>query len=129
MSPALLANVSLRLVCQWALMASLLVCIHELGHLVTTWAWGGRITGLVFRGVAVGVRVDITAIAPAHKAWTVAAGLLAETGAAGLGCLVHPSLAWPVCWGCSLLANGIPWWSANDASRWIALRRAPYDVP
>lgn len=110
----------------WILIATGLIAVHEMGHLISTIALGGRITGVHFRGLAVGVGVDLSAIAVTRKAWTLAAGLGAETGMALLGWLVWPSWAWVVCWGLSVLANGVPWWPHNDARRWLALRRAAH---
>jgi len=110
----------------WSGIALGLLIAHEGGHLGMTWALGGRITGVHFRGWAVGIGVDLTTIFPQQKAWTIAAGLLAETLVAIVGWGIHPSWAWMVCWATSVLVNGIPWWSQNDGSRWLALRKAPH---
>jgi hypothetical protein len=108
----------------WLLIASVLIVVHETGHLVVTRWYGGSIHGIVFRGIAVGIRVDLTPLSFPQKAHSIAAGLLAETLVAMLGVWVHPTVAWPVCWGLSMAGNALPWWSQNDGSRWLAFRQA-----
>ena len=66
-------------------LAAGLIGLHEAGHLFATRALGGRILGLVWRGFAIGVRLDVTALSPAAVAGTLIAGPVAE--ALGTGAL------------------------------------------
>ncbi len=108
------------------------VTLHELGHIVATPRLGGRFMGLVFRGLAVGVQLDVTGLTPRQQAATCLAGPLAAwtvPAALGLAALA----GWcPAAWaagatalvGADTLINMVPWWPHNDGARWRALRRA-----
>ncbi|PSR23290.1 MAG: hypothetical protein C7B47_15960 [Sulfobacillus thermosulfidooxidans] len=97
-----------------------LILLHEGGHMLATRALGGRVLGLVWRGVAVGVRLDVAALSPAAVAWTLIAG----PGAAALGAGVLAA-AWPparaavlLIGGCDFLLNLLPWGVVpNDGTR------------
>jgi hypothetical protein len=110
-----------------------LIVVHEVGHIVATVRSGGRFLGLVVRGFAVGVKLEVSPLSTRQRLWSQAAGPLAEvaaafalTGAAVLA-LVPPHLvSWT--WGVVLLdalLNLTPWWGQNDGARirahWQAL--------
>lgn len=105
--------------------ALLLLAFHECGHILSTLLLGGRVQGLVFRGFAVGVALDLTPLSPRHQRWTVAAGPAAEwLLAAALVAAAHWGFLTPAVagWACLMLAGDTalnlgPWWPANDGGR------------
>ena len=115
------------------LVAQGLIVVHELGHIVATVRSGGRFLGLVFRGFAVGVKLEVSPLSTRQRLWSQAAGPLAEvaaalalTGAALLS--VVPLHLMPWIWGVvgvDGLVNLAPWWGQNDGARirtqWRAL--------
>jgi len=113
-------------------LAAGLVLVHEAGHIAATLRYGGRWQGVVFRGWAVGVRLDVTPLSLRQRLATAWAGPLAEAGAAALLAAV---LAWhgadrvtvaaaPAVAAADGLVNLAPWWPANDGARIRAWRRA-----
>lgn len=107
--------------------ALLLLIAHELGHMVATWAVGGRCQRIVFRGWAIGVELTLDNVAPPKIAATLVAGSLAEVVVTGLAMIGNPQHAgW---WGALLLtqwgANLVPWPRVpNDGARLWQLWRA-----
>jgi hypothetical protein len=100
--------------------AAVLIVLHEAGHMLATRALGGRILGLVWRGFAVGVWLDVAALSPAAVAWTLIAGPAAEALGAGALAACWPT-ARPAVLGIGaldLLLNAIPWGLVpNDGTR------------
>lgn len=113
------------------LVGVVLVIGHELGHILTAMVCGGRFQGLVFRGFAVGVALDVTALSPAQRLATAWAGVVAETGLLALLALGAQLTWWTWTvpfWALLLLAanaflNLGPWWAHNDGARVRAWRR------
>ena len=103
--------------------AWLLIC-HELGHILTTVALGGRFQGVVFRGFALGVVLDLSRLSMRGRLGTVWAGVGAEmaaTGAvgvlAGMGFLDMRLFAWAlIMLAADATLNLGPWWSASDGA-------------
>ena len=113
------------------LVGVMLVLSHELGHILATLGCGGRFRGLVFRGLAVGVALDVTRLSLAQRLFTAWAGVIAETSLlAVLGLGAHVGW-WPWMipfWALLLVAanallNLGPWWSHNDGARLRTWRR------
>jgi len=108
-----------------ALMFGLLAA-HEAGHVLTTLAWGGRWTGVVWSGWGVGVRLTLDGLTPRQQVWTVAAGPLAEwVGVAIVAWLWPAGLSWALTVTVlQTVVNGIPWGIVpNDGTRlWRAWR-------
>ena len=113
------------------LVAGVLILGHELAHIVATVAYGGRFQGLAFKGLAVGVRLDVTGLSVRQRIGTGWAGMVAEVVLASLitgGALLG---LWPLTlalWAVGLatfdgLLNFGPWWAHNDGARIRAWRR------
>ena len=67
------------------LVAAVLIVGHELAHIVTTVVLcGGRFQGLVFKGLAVGVQLDVTPLNVRQRIGTGWAGITTEVALAGL---------------------------------------------
>lgn len=103
-----------------------LLILHEAGHVLATWAWGGRFDGLAWSGWGIGVRLTVDTLTPRQQAWTVAAGPFAEWVGVGLVALGWPAglpLALGIA-GVQAFANLIPWGRIpNDGTRlWWAWR-------
>lgn len=110
-----------------------LLVMHEIGHIVATVRSGGQFLGVVFRGFAVGVKLEVSPLSTRQRLWSQAAGPLAEvmaalllTGAAGLALVPLHLVPWV--WGVVAvdgLVNLAPWWGQNEGARirtqWKAL--------
>ncbi|MGC8488602.1 MAG: hypothetical protein ACP5QO_10345, partial [Clostridia bacterium] len=82
-------------------LAAILLTAHELGHIFTTVGFGGHFRGIVFRGIAAGVSLDLSGLSLRRRMGTVWAGTGAElfvavviTGLALAGVLDMHLLAW-----------------------------------
>ncbi len=113
------------------LVAGVLILGHELAHIAATVWCGGRFQGLAFKGVAVGVRLDVTRLSTRQRIVTGWAGMATEAGLAVLiatGALLG---LWPLTlalWAVGLatfdgLLNLGPWWAHNDGARIRAWQR------
>jgi hypothetical protein len=119
----------------WILViAAGLITVHELGHILATVVLGGRFKGLVFRGFALGVKLDLSRLTLRDRLSTVWAGIGAETLAVlGLGVLEECGVVnlHLFAWATLVLAidaflNLGPWWKDSDGSlirRWQARLR------
>ena len=113
------------------MVAGVLILGHELAHIVTTVLCGGRFQGLVFKGLAVGVQLDVTPLNVRQRIGTGWAGITTEVALAGL--LAGGALGglWPLTvalWAVGLAAfDGVlnlgPWWTHNDGARIRAWNR------
>ncbi len=106
------------------ILVAVLLASHELGHIVTTVGLGGRFRGLVFRGLAIGVSLDLTGLSIRRRLQTVWAGTLSEILVAGalsglsLAGIVNMRL---MAWALVIVAadatlNLGPWWSKSDGA-------------
>ena len=113
------------------LVAAVLIVGHELAHIVTTVLCGGRFQGLVFKGLAVGVKLDVTPLSVRQRIGTAWAGVATEVT---LACLLAGGALgglWPTTialWAVALAAfdmllNLGPWWAHNDGARIRAWRQ------
>jgi Zn-dependent protease len=99
------------------IIAAALIVVHELGHIAANRQLGGRFRGAVFRGVAVGVRLElprglraiaVTSLAGPATEGLLALLLLATAAAHGLPMSVVPWTIGIVCldWAVNLLPVG-----------------------
>lgn len=104
-----------------------LVVAHELAHVVTTLALGGRFEGVVVKHVlAVGVKIRVDGLSARQIMLTLLAAPVAELGVTITASVLAPSarslwlLLIMVQWG----ANWVPWWGfPNDGWRlWQLVR-------
>jgi len=111
------------------ILAAGLLAAHELGHVLTTVGFGGRFRGLVVRGLAVGVALDVSGLSTRRRLGTAWAGIGAEMVVAGLvsglalgGVLNMHLLAWAlIILAADAALNLGPWWSESDGAlirRW-----------
>ena len=103
------------------LVATVLIVGHEMAHIVTTVLCGGRLQGLVFKGVAVGVKLDVTPLGVRQRigtGWAESATevALARLLAGGLWTLAAALWAVRLAPFDGLLNLG-PWWAHNDGAR------------
>ena len=113
------------------MVAGVLILGHELAHIVTTVLCGGRFQGLVFKGFAVGVRLDVTPLSVQQRIGTGWAGMATEVVLAGLiagGALAGLWSTTMALWAVGLavfdmLLNLGPWWAHNDGARIRAWHR------
>lgn len=116
------------------IVAAILLSAHELGHIVTTVGLGGRFRGLVFRGIAVGVSLDLTGLSVRRRLGTVWAGIGAELLVAGLVsalALIRVLDMRLMAWTLIIVAvdatlNLGPWWAESDGAlirRWAGRER------
>lgn len=103
------------------MVAGSMILAHEGAHVLVNWLLGGQFQRVVFRGVAIGVELNVTGLSPASVAWTLIAGPLAEALVAGIVAILAPcaDVRWillllAVQWG----ANVVPWsFFPNDGTR------------
>lgn len=93
-----------ELILRLVLVPGLMIAAHESGHVFMTRWLGGRFAGVVFRGVAVGVRLNMDGLTPGQIAWTLVAGPVAEALIVAVAGLLFPVL--------------LPWWLAVLAADW-----------
>ena len=113
------------------MVAGVLILGHELAHIVTTVLCGGRFQGLVFKGFAVGVKLDVTRLSVRQRIVTGWAGIVTEVVLASLIAAGAFGGLWPVTvalWavglaGFDMLLNFGPWWAHNDGARIRAWHR------
>ncbi len=122
------------------ILAAALLAAHELGHIVTTVGLGGHFRGLVFRGVAIGVSLDLTGLSLRRRLQTVWAGTLAELAFAAVlsglslaGIVNMHLMAWAiVIVAANATLNLGPWWSKSDGAlirRFWGQRHRPQHPP
>ncbi|WP_020375033.1 hypothetical protein [Sulfobacillus thermosulfidooxidans] len=85
--------------------AVLMVVVHEMAHVLTALAVGGRWDGLAWRWWAVGVRLRVDGLRPRQVAATLWAAPLAEAVL-----LASAVVLWPHAWR---------WWGALAAGQWL----------
>ncbi|NMP24505.1 hypothetical protein [Sulfobacillus harzensis] len=110
--------------------AAAMVVAHELAHVVTTLAFGGRFEGVVVKPVlAVGVKIRVDALSARQVAWTLIAAPLAEVLVVAAAWAIQPSAwrLWLMLLGVQWAMNWTPWpWFSTDGRRlWTLLHGDP----
>lgn len=104
-----------------------MVVVHELAHVVTTVALGGRFEGVVVKHVvAVGVKIRVDALSARQVAWTLIAAPLAEVLVVVGAWAIQPRAwgLWLMLLGVQWVMNLTPWpWFPNDGRKlWLLMR-------
>lgn len=103
-----------------------MIAAHETAHAVATRVFGGRWEGVVFAGIAVGVRVRVDGLTPRQILATLVAAPLTEGVVVLVAWLFWPGLesVWALLLSLQWALNWCPWLGfPNDGRRaWSLLR-------
>ena len=112
--------------------AVVMVVAHEMAHVVSTLAFGGRFEGVIVKHVlAVGVKIRVDGLSARQIAWTLIAAPVAELLVVAAATIIRPQAwaLWLLLLGLQWLMNWTPWpWFPTDGRKLLRLVRQGRDA-